>query len=81
MWRILIGKVDDSLKEYNTLCTNTLTEPDISRETTSHETIRTQWKKHSVLHIFRLISMQLGAPRIQRKLCSNHPALCGCHAL
>lgn len=58
-----------------------ITEPDISRETTSHETIRTQWKKHSVLHIFRLISMQLGAPRVQRKLCSNHPALCGCHAL
>lgn len=45
MWRILIGKVDDSLKEYNTLCTNTLTEPDTSREATSHETIRTQWKK------------------------------------
>lgn len=38
-------EVDGSLKENDKLCTNTLTEPDISREATSHGTIRAQWKK------------------------------------
>lgn len=74
---ILIGKVEAQSQRMH----NTLTESDISRKTVSHEIIGALWKKHSMLHIFHPTSMPFGAPHIQRKLCSNHPALHGCHAL
>lgn len=45
------------------------------------EQLEPSGKKHNVLHNFHPISMQLGVPHVQRKLCYNHPALCGCHAL